>query len=703
MALKVGSLYVSLSANTSGLIKGFAEAAKATEKVAKEIKKVSNDVAMGAAGFTAIGAAAMKMAASVDGSAKKSMDGLEKSMQLVAVQVADIIKPAVDALSKSFGELAGYVAGLDPETKKSIATFATWAAGIAVAAKVLGTVSGLVSTLSGALSGIAGIIGTVGFGPLVLGLAAAAAGIAALHYAWRNNVGGMADAWKTFVEWTSGVGSSLYDSLVKFATKWIDRMLGGLREITFGLAKMHEVMGNDSAAREFKALSDSFEQMRMSFVTKGLEGIVVEAINLGKEAANGFVGEWKRIFDEMGVSKLFDFKKGAARAPVAAGDAPAEVGTMETSSLSVMKFVSELQTQASIASEATDKIAVEFSKAVGDAVSAEAHQKAIADAAAAAAAHAAKMRAQLKATLGIVTQNSGALGQTISNITQGAQAGGPWGAIIAAVMEIFQRMASWKSLMDIFEKGLKRLGEFLEPLLSQIFDIVGTFSQLGTEILAPLFKAFKPLFDAVGAAMRRLMPVFTDLGRVFDALGPLIELAIRFGEQFSALGPIMDLIAGVVKLISTVLMAAMVWINSLLAAFGNEAAAAEAERLKGVLQKMWSGVDEHMAVPAMEMGDTLADTSGSLTDLAVAADKVSESLTNVPAGYRVALARYNADFGASPGWSGSPPPPPPTNVTINGDIITDADSISALADDAVAEAKRRAGQLHGNPFGGGKP
>lgn len=711
MALKVGSLYVSLSANTSGLIKGFADAAKATEKLAKEVKKTANDVAGAALGFTAIGAAAMKMAASVDGSAKKSMDGLEKSLQLVAVQVADIIKPAVDSLSKAFKSLAGYIAGIDPETKKSIGTFATWTAGIAVAAKVIATISGLVSGLAGAFSGIAGVIAAIGSGPLlaiVATLAAVAVGIVALHYAWRTNLGGMADATRKFVNWLGDAFNSAFEGVITLVDGVVRSLMTKGMLIYKSIALYYDLVGDKAKAMQYGFAAKSIEIDLMNAQSGQLgRAAFVQGLELGEMAGNAFAEEFNRTIKDalgaLGLDKLFNVKAATPRAPVAAPEALPTVGSVDTSSLATMKFVSELQTQAAIASEATDKIATEFSKAVGEAASAEQYQKDIAAHAAAAAAHAAKMRAQLKATVGIVLQNSGALGSTIQNITQGAQSGGVWGAIIAAVMEVFQRMASWKKLMDIFEKGLKRLGEFLEPLLSGIFDLVGTFTELGTEILAPIFKAFKPLFDIITGAVRKLEPIFNNLGMVFDALGPLIEAAIRFGEQFPVLELVAKLLNDVFKAVSIALLTLMWGANNLLASFGDANAQKEAERIQESLRKLWLGIDTHGAVPAAELGDVLDNTSGSLNDLSTAADKVAESLSNVPAGYKVALARYNADWGASPGWSGGAPPPPSTSVVINGDIITDANSIGALADDAVAEAKRRAGQLHGNPLAGGKP
>lgn len=706
MPLKVGSLYVSLSANTSGLVKGFAEAAKATEKIAKEVKKTANDVAGAAAIFAGLGAAAMKMAASVDGPAKKSMDGLEKSMQLVAVQVADIIRPAVDSLSKSFRELAGYIAGIDPETKKSIATFATWAAGIAVAAKGISVVSGLVSTLSGALSGIAGVVAALGTGPIlaiVAAVAMVAAGIAALHYVWRNNIGGMADATQKFVNWLGEAFNSAFEGVITLVDGVVRAlMIQGLK-IYKMMALYYDLMGDATKATQYGFAAKSIElDLKLSKPGQLGKAMFVQGLELGKIVGEAFVDEWERIISKTGINKFFTLPQQAApRAPTATPEQLPTVGTMDTSSLGVMQFYSQMEKAASDGASAVGEVAQQFSNAQGDAVSAAAYQQAIADAAAQAAAAAEQEAKKRKAIVGIITQGTGALGGAIQNIAQGAKAG-PWGAIIAAVLEVFQRMASWKGLMDIFEKGLQRLGEFMEPLMSGLFDTVGVFTQLGTEILKPLFDAFKPLMDTVNRTARQFIPVFEMLGQVFEALGPLISMAIRFGEQFALLQPLTDLIRDVFKAVTIALLTLMYGVNSIMAALGDQGAAAEASRIQKALQGLWTGIEEHGSVPAAVLDATASGTE-ALNDLADSADRVSESLSNVPSGYKVALARYQADWGASPGMLAAAGGGG-TTVIINGDITTDASSVAELADDAIAEAKRNAGQRWGNPFSrGGSP
>ena len=82
MALKVGSLYVSLGAETSGLLKGMGEALKSVEKVTAAVRKVSSGVAQTSAALTAMAGAAVHLAATVDGPTKAALINLGETLYL---------------------------------------------------------------------------------------------------------------------------------------------------------------------------------------------------------------------------------------------------------------------------------------------------------------------------------------------------------------------------------------------------------------------------------------------------------------------------------------------------------------------------------------------------------------------------------------------------------------------------------------------
>ncbi|MDP2275281.1 MAG: hypothetical protein Q8K32_31335 [Archangium sp.] len=248
MALKLGSMYVALTAQTTGYSKSMAGAMKLAERFARETKRMSAEVAQVSGVLAAIGGAAVKMAAGVDGPTKKAMEGLERSTQLLAVQVADMLLPAVREMTGMFRSAAGAVAGLDPEVKKGISNFAILAVQLAAGAKVLSLFSGVAANVFGILRAGFAMVASIGVGPLlsivaVVGLVIA--GVLLLHRAWRKNWGGIQEATQQVLDW-------LKDGFSQFAAfmgKMWDFLVDGASHFVSGLldvaAKIEMITGKD--------------------------------------------------------------------------------------------------------------------------------------------------------------------------------------------------------------------------------------------------------------------------------------------------------------------------------------------------------------------------------------------------------------------------------------------------------------------------
>lgn len=758
MSLRLGSLYVSLSARTSGYMRSMDGAMKAAERFAKQTKQISAEVASASAIFAGLGIAAVKMAAGVDGPTKRAMDGLTRSTQVLAVQVADMLLPAVRELGATFRTAAQMVAGLDPEVKKQVSSFAVMAVQVAVAAKALSVFSGLAGNVVGVLRGGLGALAAIGLGPL-LGIASAlvlvAAGIAALHYAFRTNLGGMGDAWKGFADWFGDSARSLFSGASDWVLGWVREFIDGLREMTYGVGLLMNKLGKTDTANAWFGMAAALEANKKSILDGSFfKSVVTDALDLGKAAGTAFVDEWKRIAAEMGLDSILKGPAKGATIGLGRGMGPRVSGglamtnsmgfgnTIDTSvyraaaeadARSLAEFrrgldasrKTELQVRAELAAQLAHEGAIANAFASGSTAGLNraqrtefnAQAKGVREDAVGASSWSEAQKILSEGLKGAMTVGDslsvwadrmgpmiwaagkellGAVGDLVDSIAQGAKQGGVWGALIAAFMEIAKKTESAMKFLDVAMEFVKQLATMVEPLVRPIFDALTNVLGIVVQVVAPVFEALKPLFEGIGGFIKKLAPILWAVGDLLQALSPIIELIGQFVAGFlDMISPVLDIIGGVIKVVATVILGIMIGLNELAAMFGDEKAKAESARLQGVVDAMWSR-DARMAEAEGEAAGAALRNAAAQDAAADAATKASESLTNVPSGYRVALARYQADLGlssaaAASGASGG--------TTINGDVYvtSSAETVDTLAEDARREAARERGQQRGNP------
>lgn len=708
MALNIGKLYAQLTGQAAGFSKAMATGTKDLERFAREAKRVSAEVAAASAVFAGMGAAAVRLASSVDGPTKAAMTGLENSTKLLAVQVSDVLLPAVRELSGIVKRAAGVVAGLDPEVKKQISNFAVLAVQLAVAAKAFSIFSGLAANVFGVLKAGFGMVAAIGVGPLLNIIAAVGLVIAAvllLHRAWRKNWGGIQEATQDVLKWFRDAFSQLGTFFGKFWGFLVDGAARFVESILSAIDVLQKLTGsnlvNTGGLRE--GFAGMFQDLKSG-------AFFSEAFTFGKtigqQLVDGVAEEWKALRSELGFDKL-GLKTGA---PIALGrgmGAGPHVGSVDTSSVGTMAWLGGMQAAGASAEEAMNGIAENFSAAQGAAVEAEMAAQAQADAAEKAAADA-KASAQRWAAVGRIalagfTRALGEVGTLINAAVEGAQAGGPVGAVVAVIMEVLQKTASAMEFVGIAMEFVKRIAAMIEPLVKPIFDALTNVLGIVAEIVEPIFAALVPLFESIGGFVKQLSPILYAVGDILQGLAPILEVIGKVvGVIFQALKPIIDLIAGILKVVATVILGVIIALNEIAAAFGDEKAKAESARLKGIVDRMWSPSANDLAIANGEAAGATLRNAAAQDEAAKTAKKVSESLSNVPTGYRLAHARYQADLGitAGNGYIGGGGGSSGTTIIINGDITTDADSIEAIADDAREAAKERArerGQRTGNP------
>lgn len=720
--LKVGSLYASLGADIAPFNKAMGDAMKQAERVAREVKRIGAETATMAGAIAAAGAAAVKMASAVDGPTKAAVDGLQKSTQLLAVQVADMLLPAVKALTAMFQQAAAVVAGLDPEVKAQIANFAVMAVQVAALAKGLSMFAGLAGNVIAVLRAIAAI----GVGPILATAAAVASLIAVvvlLHRAWRKNWGGIQDATAEVLNWLrdgfgqfTGFMGKMWNFLVDGAASFVNALLN------VGAA-LERITGKDlgvSGLRE--GFAGMFADLKSgSFVTEFFKF----GTTLGAKLVEGFADEVQHIKKELGLDQLFKggtpialgrgidgpvsktVGSSSFEAHLEASRATAQVGSMDTSSMGTMSWFGGMQAAAADAAGSMEAIAADFSSAEGAAVESEMAARQATQAALEAAREqadtAAKWAAVGKIALSGFTRALGEVGNLINSAIEGAQAGGPVGAVVAVIMEVLQKTASAMEFLGTAMEFVQRIAAMMEPLVKPIFDAMTNVLGIVAEIVEPIFAALVPLFESIGGFVKQLSPILYAVGDILSGLAPILEVIGNVvGVIFQALKPIIDLISGILKVVATVILGVIIALNEIAGAFGDEKAKAESARLKGIVDKMWAPSANEMAIANGEAAGATLRNAEAQDEAAKSAKKVSESLSNVPSGYRIANARYQADLGitAGNGYMGGGAAAGGTVNNFYGDIVTDENSLEALAAaaaDSKKEAARERGQRTGNP------
>jgi hypothetical protein len=202
---------------------------------------------------------------------------------------------------------------------------------------------------------------------------------------------------------------------------------------------------------------------------------------------------------------------------------------------------------------------------------------------------------------------------------QGAQQGGIWGAFGAALAALLSKTKGFMGMLSILGEGFGKLSESTEPLMDAIGPLIimlGKFGEIITKALMPIIK--------IG-----IIPAIMSLFYLFKYLGLAIMYIIKgLGTAWNWIVDAVDEVIG--------------WFGGSL------------DKIKFNMDGLNRSIDEINDMTISSLDDQMAaseDASSSLSNLGDVADSVAESLTNIPSGYKVALAHYNAI--STEGGSGS--------------------------------------------------
>ncbi|WP_141620506.1 hypothetical protein [Myxococcus sp. AB036A] len=185
--LKVGDLYVIVTASIGQALKSMGQLVKATEEMAKQVKEAAEPIGnLGAVVAAGIGAAVAAAAAS-NYELRRELKHLTDLLYTLAAEIGDLFGPTVKRLTAFIDKLVATYQRLSPTQKRAAADMAVWVAGGGLAIGTVGKLAGVVEGLAKS-SGI--LIGMLGKLDKSVGLAGITAGVNKLSGSMRTALNG---------------------------------------------------------------------------------------------------------------------------------------------------------------------------------------------------------------------------------------------------------------------------------------------------------------------------------------------------------------------------------------------------------------------------------------------------------------------------------------------------------------------------------
>jgi hypothetical protein len=254
-----------------------------------------------------------------------------------------------------------------------------------------------------------------------------------------------------------------------------------------------------------------------------------------------------------------------------------------------------------------------------------------------------KIRQQHNTFEGAMGALSGAILRAVPRVNeivqaaqQGAAVGGIWGALIAVFVELISKTEGFKRILDIVGGDLDQLIHGLEPLVNGIADLMDALDPITNMITGIIASSLGPL----GVILKILAPILKLIaGALALILSPIQALADFASSRFSKLGGIVD---GMVKAfddafheIDKAIHAVENWIASVTKSIPTEFVAQGTGQVIVKAPEIDVKVVDFAKDSVKDLGDSSAKTAKTL-------DRLTDSFTNVPEGFRLAARTFGA-------------------------------------------------------------
>lgn len=307
MALSLGSLFVKLNADTSGLTQGLEGAGQKIAQFGQKVEGITSKFGAIGVAMAAFGANAVRIGAQLDAGVGTAVTQMQTAFNDLNTQIAQALLPVIQKIGQVIQWLANAFRDLSPAQKEFLA-------GIGSAVAIGLTLGATVGKVMGALSALAPVVSAIGSGistlaPIFQGAMSLITGVLAwplaalgaiiailplLFTAWDENWGGirdivasvvkyiatawdnltswLMDVWTKFTEWFSGKSSSIGKAL-KGVFDWILRQfmqhLARVADVVKGIAKVFNVDISNSV--------NAFKDTVIEIGDRGFDGLVKDA------------------------------------------------------------------------------------------------------------------------------------------------------------------------------------------------------------------------------------------------------------------------------------------------------------------------------------------------------------------------------------------------------------------------------------------
>lgn len=317
--------------------------------------------------------------------------------------------------------------------------------------------------------------------------------------------------------------------------------------------------------------------------------------------------------------------------------------------------------------------------------------------------------------------SSGMIGEVADAAMQGFQAGGPWGALIAVIAQLLTHTKGFMDIIHMFDEVIGQIVQALNPLmegLKPLMKIIATTLARFGQMLGALTMALGPILELVGNALipifNALDPVFRGLFEVVRGLGLLVAyIALGIAKVWNG---ILEGIATVFDKLGDISVMGkhpLGFLNDW--ADGIRNAKVSTSALTGAIDDLKDAtLDTTMAEMAKEevpdpcnpgANTSVCEAANAMAD---AARTATESLTNVPSGYKMALARFDAmsetpAAGSSLAHAGSASDSSGNRTTIFEKVEIKSDDPRGLFEEFKRMMQMEAFLQGGSPVVGGGP
>lgn len=258
MALKVGDLYVSLTANTQRLQRQLNGAARQIESFGRNLKGLGKDASDMSNMVAAAVGAAVAVAASKDAQVKKQVEDLKNASTAVAIEVARLALPVLQQMADTVGRVVTLFRQLTPEQRAMATQFIQIALGVSAVGMAAVKLEPAFKLAATAVRFVASSMGLLSASTLpVLVAVALLIGIAGLvREAWDQNLGGIQEKFAAVWGWVSekatwlgnklgGVGEYIWKAFQKYLIKVAEEWAGVIRLMVSGAAGLARALHID--------------------------------------------------------------------------------------------------------------------------------------------------------------------------------------------------------------------------------------------------------------------------------------------------------------------------------------------------------------------------------------------------------------------------------------------------------------------------